>query len=354
MIRLRLGWGLFFICFIFSGPLRADFLIAPRYEYITGNQEELANRVLIKSKLNANAGYFGLYFEGFAEFENNKVEAENRRSPHRGYLQEGYVEFKYNSIYLRAGRQALRWSEMWVVPSLDIWTARRWNRLYFDPLSEQLVYPEGVSFSYATQSFSVDLVGVTSLAENTYPEPIEEIGQDQQDKSEASGGARVQFDLGGFHFSGIGAKLAKKYSYGVGANYAWDSAVPKLEWGGTRDETAEPVTEYFAAAGVDIFWDTWILTPQITVFDSQSIYYLSGQKKTDLHDFQFQGFVNPYNRDSFWSLSYSYNLTKNFSLGGFVQDYYGEAETLHWIYRQITGEGLVAGLRLELIGDWAF
>jgi hypothetical protein len=367
------GFAIFLTLTVFVGPSRADFSIAPRYEYIAGNGDELANRLLIKSKLSANFGYFGIYFDGFGEFDANKEEAEIRRSPNRGYLQEGYLEFKKDAIYIRVGRQAMRWSDMWIVPSLDIWTARRWNRLYFDPVSEQLIHSTGLNFSYATQSFSLDLVGIADLAQSTYPEPLPET-LDVRIPGETSGGARIQFDVSGFHFSTLGAKQQKKYYYGLAGNYAFDSVVPKFEAGMSHDTTeAEPGTvtstteqqdQYFGSVGLDLFLGNWVLTPQVTVYDFgdlnqknndyRSVYYISGQRKVEPHDFQFMGFVNTTNQDAFWSLTYSYNLTNYFSLSGFVQEYYGEEGTLHWLYRQITGPGLVAGLRLELVGDGAF
>ncbi|MBC7369937.1 MAG: hypothetical protein H7326_00120 [Bdellovibrionaceae bacterium] len=88
--------------------------------------------------------------------------------------------------------------------------------------------------------------------------------------------------------------------------------------------------------------------------DPMQIYHASAQWKAEPHDFQLMGFTNPINKDYFWSVSYSYNLNRYFTAGGFIQEYYGEIGTLHWLYRQITGEGLVAGVRLELNIDWAF
>jgi len=352
----KVGLGFLAVLTLFSGKSWADFSLAPRYEYITGNGEEMANRILLKSKLNFSRGSFALYVDGFGEFDNaNKTEYEIRRSPHRGYLQEAYVEFKSNAIYVRAGRQAMRWSEMWVVPSLDIWTARRWNRMYLDPLSEQLVHPTGVSFTYAKQNFSIDLVGITNLAENSYPLPMPPPAAPEE--NEVNAGARIQADFKSFHFSGIAAKQEKKYIYGMGANYAFDSAVPKIELGRQEDTSAVPVARAemtFAAAGVDVFLGNWIFTPQVTVSELMSIYYVSAQWKVEPHDFQVMGFTNPDNKDYFWSLNYSYNLNRYFSVGGFLQEYYGENGTLHWIYRQITGDGVVAGLRLEMNSDWAF
>lgn len=350
---------------LFAAHGRADFSLTPRYEYITANSYEFANRLLLKSKLNFTHGDFGFYLDGFGEFDANKAQSEIRRSPPRGYLQEAYGEYKKDAIYIRAGRQALRWSEMWVVPSLDIWTARRWNRLYIDPLSEQLVHPTGLSLTYAVQDFSVDVVGITNLAENTYPEPVPSASPPKSDETNA--GLRLQYDIKGFHFSGLAAKQEKKLLYGLSANYAFESAVPKLEVGLRRDTAVNPTfgrrDESFAALGLDLFLGSWVITPQVTVFDygelrqasgeKMSILYTSVQWKVEPHDFQAMGFVNPTNKDSFWSLSYSYNVNSYFSAGGFLQEYYGENQSLHWLYRDMT-RGVVAGLRLEFSSDWAF
>lgn len=346
---------------------RADVSLSPRYEYIAGQDFELADRLIIPGKLNWTQGSFGIYLEAFAEFDANRTESEIRRSPNRGYLQEGYLEYKNGPIYFRVGQQALRWSEMWIVPSLDIWTGHRWNRLFFDPLAEQLVHPIGASFSYATQSFSLDAVGITQLAESTYPEPLPETISTGPTNS-PNGGLRVQSDGKGFHFTEMAAKQNLQYIYGLGVNYAFDSFVPKLEFGLLDDHSVTLIYGkeflHLASFGVDVFWGNWTFVPQVSFFDFttvpgynnqvQSAFYISGQYKVDPHDFQAQAYFNSVTKDSFWSLSYSYNLTNHYSLGGFVQEYYGEDGGLYTIYREITSNGAVAGLRFEATGDLPF
>jgi len=367
-VILRRSWlVLVLFLLLFTKNSLADFTLTPRYDYITSQDEELANRLMVNSKLSASAGYFGIYVDGFGEFDADKDQAEIRHAPNRGYLQEAYLEFKMNSIYIRLGQQAMRWSEMWVVPSLDIWTGRRWNRLYYDPVPEQLAHSTGASFSYATQGFTLDLVGITNLAQNTYPEPLPET-MDSYYPNESSGGARMQFDVAGFHFGGLAAKQQKKYVYGISGNYAFDSAVPKFEAGMSDDRSDILITgreyEYFGSFGVDLFFGNWVFTPQLTLFDFgdlnqrdndyESVYYISGQRKVDPHDFEFMGFVNTTTQESFWNMSYAYSLTNYFTLGGFVQQYYGPYDTLTGLFRDIAGPGLIAGFRLEILGNLPF
>ncbi len=359
---MREGIVLFFV--LFSLGARADFSLAPRYEYISGNTE-LANRLILKSKFNANAGPFGIYLEGFGDFDGATEAAAIRRSSNQGYLQEGYVEFKLDSIYIRVGRQAMRWSESWSIPSLDVWTGRRLNRLFFDPLSEQLTHSFGMSFSYASQSFGLDLVAVNELAEFIYPEPYPRTLATNED-NDNSFGARIKFDLGGFGFSAMAAQVLKKGSYGMSANYAFEKFVPKFEFGGSHDETPGLITnqdEYFSTFGCDIFLGSVILLPQITVFDFgnlrnrnndyQSAYYLSMQWNPNKHDLQTQVFFNTTMQDSYASLSYGYNLTDYFTMSGFVQNYEGSDGSLYKSYKDMTG-GFVAGVRFEFTGNLAF
>ncbi len=120
-------------------------------------------------------------------------------------LQEAYLEYKQESYFIRVGRQALRWSESWTLPSLDIWTGRRFNRLYFDPLADQLTHSTGATFSYAQDTFSVELVSFWDLAETFFPEPIPEVTP----KKETSFGGRVKWSLR-IWFLGFGCEGFKK------------------------------------------------------------------------------------------------------------------------------------------------
>ncbi|KHD89238.1 MAG: hypothetical protein OM95_05350 [Bdellovibrio sp. ArHS] len=351
-------FGFLLILLLNSAAAMADLTVAPRYEYIQGKDEELANRLLVKGKLNSTLGPFGVFVEGFGELEGNEDQAYVRRSPSHGYLQEAYFEFNLDSFYVRVGRQALRWSESWTVPSLDVWTGRRWNRLFFDPLADQLTHSTGVVFSYARESYSFELVGVGELAKSSYPVPVE--GPSVEENT--SFGGRVKWNWGNFAFSALSAQISKTDHYGLTGNYAFENAVPKFEVGliHDREALANQQDRKFATLGCDIFWGNWILltqasqyeTVQITGIETETSYYLSGQWNPNRHDIQFQAFYIPASESRFGSFSYGYNLTDYFTVSGFVQNYAGGRD-LYQIYEEITG-GTVVGLRLELSGNLAF
>jgi hypothetical protein len=346
---------------------RADLTLSSRYEYIGGeNKEEMANRLLLHSKLNAEAGHFKVFAEGFGDFDSAQ-NAEERRSPHRGYLQETYLEVKAGSSYFRLGQQAMRWSDSWVVPSLDVWTGRRYNRLFFDPFADQLTHSQGASYSYESESFGLDLVGISKLAETYYPEPLPETMTPDEHDYQTGYGARVKINGKGVAMTALAARVGMKNVYGMTANYAFEKAVPKIELGGSRDNsaTADPdyADEYFGSLGCDLFLGNFVLLPMVTFYDSgkfstnthdyKALYYVSMVWNPNRHDLQAQVYYNSINQDAFASLSYGYNITDWFTLTGFVQYYEGSEDTLFAIYKNMTG-GSVAGIRFEVTGNLPF
>lgn len=349
------------LLFLSSFAARADLTGAARYEYIRGTEEELAHRAILKSKLNYSLGPFSLYVEGFGEAEGNEDQRVVRRaSTFEAYLQEAYFEFKLDSFYLRVGRQALRWSESWTLPSLDVWTGRRYNRLFFDLLQDQLTHPTGISASYARDAWSLDFVGVGDVAPSYYPIPIPE----EKTEKNTSFGGRVKADVAGFNVSLMSAQVLKKYFNGASVNYAFESMVPKFEIGSVRNGALPaPLNEdlYFGTLGVDLFLGNWIVLPQVSSYQSYSdigqkenklTYYLSTQWNPDRHDLQFQFFRNDTDQDMFGSVIYGYNLTDSITVAGFVQNYQGN-RGLYQYYEEITG-GWAFGLRLELTGNLTF
>lgn len=350
---------LFALISFFAIQVSAELILAPRYEYIRGHEDEMANRFILKSKLNYSQEMFSFYAEGFGEFEANEDQSFIRRSPTRGYLQEAYLEVKKDSFYIRAGLQPIRWSEMWSLPSLDIWSGRRFNRLFFDPYADQLTHSTGVLFSYARQSWSLDLVAIAELAEYTVPVPIPA----QKRSEDMSAGARFKFDVKGFSFSTLAAQLDKKNYFGATGNYAFDQAVPKIEVGYAQDveKTATSKDQVFATAGLDLFLGNWVVLPQISTFDVQDLsgydkqttVYLSAQWNPNRHDLFFQIFQNIEREDIFASASYGYNITDYFTTSVFVQSYAGKLPGLYNYYEEITG-GTVAGVRFEFTKELSF
>lgn len=338
----------------------ADIVVVPKYEYIQNKNSTLASRELAKLKVNYLGGPFGFYLEGFAEAENQSNQRELRRVPSRAYLQEGYLEAKYKNFYVRAGVQAQRWSEMWVTPSLDVWTGRRWNRLFFDPLAEQLTHPSGVLGSYAGEVLSVDILLADHSGENIYPSPLPETAPILR-RQDLYGGIRVKGSLGGFGFSVVGAQSEFQDLMGVSGNYVFSQWLPKIEFGSVVKKN-DPVLLYererdtFVAFGADLFFGSWTFQPQATFFNfvsadsngpqGQSLYYFSGTYTRNKLDFQMQGTWNPKTKDSFGSLLMGWNWSKTFNSSLFVQNYVGEGTALTKVYQEIS-QGWVVGLRIE-------
>lgn len=355
---MRLGWVLLIL--VTSLAARADLTGAARYEYIRGPENELANRFILKSKFNYSLGPFGLFVEGFGEVEGNEDQKFIRRSESQAYLQEAYFEFKLDSFYLRVGRQAIRWSESWTLPSLDVWTGRRYNRLFFDPLSDQFTHPTGISASYAIDAFSLEFVGIGDVAPNYYPVPLP---QESVEKNTSFGG-RVKADVAGFGLSAITAQVLKKNYYGAAANYAFEKAVPKFELGSITDNSQSVAVKkdhLFSTMGCDLFLGNWVVLPQISAFEvtnsnakteNQVSYYLSTQWNPNRHDLQLQFYRNDTAKDMFGNVSYGYNVTDYMTVLGFVQNYEGQ-QGLYQVFEELTG-GWAFGARVELTGNLAF
>lgn len=336
-------------------------ILTPRFESLHG-KESLGQRALLKIKSSGQAEPYAFYIEGFGEFESDEARRDERRIGDGFFLQEAYLEFKIESLYVRAGKQAMRWSEMWVLPSLDIWTGRRWNRLLYDPQTEQFDHSGGVSFSWASEGLSVDAALLTEVARSRYPEPLPEF-LDGKDEEKASGGLRLKFDLAGVGTSLVVGKANWAETVGAGFNYAFETFVPKLEIGETTTKTVfaiPPQKQTFATMGADIFFGELTFQPQATFFQvkdsflgdtdqQQSLFYLGATWAHDKHDIQAQTFTNTETKDFFLNVFYGYNFKNWIQLGGFVQNYQGPATSLFGLYEQMTG-GWVYGVRIELNG----
>lgn len=336
----RLGVCAVLFLFFWLAPRfsHAELILAPRYEYI-GGKYELANRLQLKSKLSWSYKDFSFYAEAFGETDGAASARKYGRTTNRGYLQEVFLEYKWKSFYVRVGKQAMRWSESWSLPSLDLWTGRKFNRLFFDDFPNQLNHSSGILTSYASKNFSVDLVGVTDVAENEFPSAYPYTPPPKKN----SWGGRAKWNLKGFGLTALAARINEKNSVGGGLNYAFESFVPKVEYGTLQERSV------FSTLGCDFFLGNWILLPQVTFADGSSTYYTSLQWNPNKHDLQAQVFVNPQTKDSFASLSYAYNWTDHLSTAAFVQQYEGSQPGLYSIYKDIVGgTGLASGVRAEL------
>lgn len=339
------------ILFLFFPALAlAEVTVNPRYDYFQGQSEELANRLVLSASLAEEKGPFKIFFEGFGDFETNEDQRFLRRSPMRGYLQEAYIEFNFEAFYLRAGKQAMRWSESWVLPSLDIWSGRKFNRLYFDPFKDQLNHSSGLSLSYAGTSYSLDIALVGEYAETQLPYPFPEKTQEAQ--GELSYGLRFKSQVWSADYSLIAAKVPESEVFGLGLNYAFNDWVPKFEIGTQQSNGKDRGS--FLTLGADLFLGDWILVFQGTQLQDksriseqdQTLLYGSLQWRVEKHEVNLQTYINITLKDRFLSASYGYQVHPLVNLSGFIQNYGGE-QGLYAVYQELTQETVV-GVRAEL------
>ncbi len=346
------------IAFIFlQSPMsEAGFLLTPKGEIVSG-REVLARRGSLKAKADAKSKRWGVLFEGFAEYD-AADSITRRRSPAKGYLNEAYVEYQRGSFFLKAGKQSLRWSEMWIVPSLDVWTSRRYNRLYWDSFSDQMEHSTGVSATIAGEIWSWDFALMPLVSADQFPEPIPEY---TIKNPPTSFGVRFKFTPEQIGIALIGAQKDYETWIGVQPSLAFDSFVMKGEWGlvnhSEKDLLAPDREKNFISVGADIFLDQLTITPQATVSrvnelgggtdTTESLMYLGLAWLKGKHDVQAQVFTASLLKEGFASFSYGYSWTDHLVLTGFVQSYDGQVGSLHRIYKELVG-GTTVGARIEV------
>lgn len=353
----RILWA-FIASLMMNSLALAEWNWTPRLENF---QSETMNnqRLLIKNTLNVDLNWVRLYAESFAEQNVNSTFAEELRSPPKGYLLEAYMEFHWGDFFVKVGRQAVRWSEMWATPSLDIFTGHRFNRAFLDPLSEQITHSTGLLVSYAGRSFSFDAYSLWQGAETIYPEPFFE--KEPVVRSSIEGGLRGKYDFKGNQFSAVFASLEKSYVYGAGWSYAFENFVPKLEfgertWENIEDRPFQPTVVDFGSGGMDIFLDRWMLIPQVTIaYDDwnkrvTNLYYGNISWIGDHNEFALQGSLYDPLLGQFVHLGYTYKPSGLWMLQAFWQNYDGSFDSIYGAYRKSLGSSVV-GLRLQMDYD---
>lgn len=324
---------------------RIEGALAPR---AAEGQRSLVQRGFLKGTGQVSGDSWRVFSEGFVEADLASERARLRRAENTLALQEFYGELKHEAWSVRAGRQAVRWSESWVLPSLDFWTGRRWNRLFLDPLSEQLTHPTGALFSYSTPAFEASLFGALRPAESYFPEPLE-----ARVKSEdLQLGARIKGRVAGFDWSVAGAELRSHQSIGGSLSYAFDTLVPKLEVGSTSEQ------ERFATLGLDGFPDlsgllgeSWALSflPQVTLESGdRQLLYVPLRLSSSRHAIElsvYRGLRG--SGDRLFSALYRFSALGALDISAYVQDYRGSPETLFGLLESVAG-GTVVGMRIEM------
>ncbi|MCM2321765.1 MAG: hypothetical protein NDJ90_00715 [Oligoflexia bacterium] len=352
-----------------------ELALHPRLESIwsAASESSHSQRGVLKAEGRWSWGAFQVFGEGFVEGDLAKTPALQRRSRSSAILQELYGEFKLKDgdLILRAGLQAVRWSDGWVLPSLDLWTARRYNRLFLDPTSEQLVHPAGVLLIWNSAALSSELSAFVNVkpAEDRLPEPLPE-------KLEEKGpafGFRAKTRLGGFDLTAVGALTrepgsadvtggaadGRRLQLGASVNYALDAWVPRLELG-TRGER-----EFYGSFGADFFpsadglgdgsWSLSLL-PQLTTWrtgsESRQLGYLALRLSNEANAWELQGYRELADTgDQFLSLLYkrAFRAPAELEASVFAQNYDGPPQSLFGIYEELLG-GYAVGIRLEAHG----
>lgn len=325
------------------------------------SENQNSHHLLVKMDYQIQLGRFRFYGDGFFDGAILTNEEFARRSISRGTHQELYIEYQATPAwFFRVGTQAMRWSEMWTLPSVDIWTGRRYERYFVDPTAEQLSHSTGARLSYAGALWSWDLVLVPRLAVTTYPEPLP-VNNEIENES-VSYGAKLSYENSGYKGSLLLAKRQSETWAGLAGNYAFESWVPKFELGVQKVPANQFVgekTEVFGSFGADLFIESFVLTPQLALFDFgdlkndrgnyQSAYFLGVSRQTSDFDFQMQLFRNSTYQDDFYSLYLGWFVREDVTLGGFVQYYNGEDNmSLYDVMKdQLGNNGTLVGIRIE-------
>jgi len=308
--------------------------------------------------MNLEGNQSRIFLESFFEKTTNEYYAQELRSPSSGYLQEAYYEYRSGEFFLKVGKQALRWSETWSLPSLDVFTGRRYNRGFLDPMTEQFSHSTGLLLSHTGPRLSLDAYSLWLGPETTYPEPL--TPQDRIQRGAMEGGLRGKVDLNGHQMSAMIAHLESSFVYGGTWSYAFETVVPKIElgkrtWYHSNDRTFQPKVIDFGTLGFDLFFDRWLFTPQISLIQDDLTkgpsknYFSSVSWIGNRHEFLFQGLLNEPYVGQFAHFAYTYKANSWCLFNFFWQNYDGINNSIYGSLRDTLGSSVIGG-RMQF--DW--
>ncbi len=375
-MRLAAAFGAWFLLsgspvLAADSPLAYEFETVPRLEVWQGERavmREIYGRLAFDASKQFGRTSLRTRTEGFATYdfaEEDRRPIGNpdlRKSRNESDLTELWFDATFESVGIRIGRQPIRWSQSWTLPSLDIFTGRRSNRLFMDPLIDQLTHPDAIrltkSFPLGERTIELEMVRLLQSAPNRYAEPI--VNQDRVDHDVTASKISTRFgslDVG-LIYSNTGKGLAQGSSAGWFGSYAFEKFVAKFE-AGTASRSAR-----FAMLGLDWFLNSWLIGPQVTVFtdpllstrDGIALAYLPVRYSENRWTFEFdylQSFGAPdAARNRFVSIRAGREVADALVLSFAVQDYRGDALGLLGQGERLTS-GTIAGMRLEYTGGWA-
>lgn len=316
-----------------------------RVEYFQGH-EPLAARALIKPTLETQLGRFRFFGEGFLEADAfEKIPYAGDQRAHL-VLQEAYAEMDLAPLTFRVGLQAVRWSDSWSLPSLDFWTARRSDRYFLDPLSEQLKHPLGALVRFALSEVELEAFASGRRPVDSVPNPFGTA--EARTPWEPEGGLRAKFRVQGWDFTPVYAYLGESHHTGFSLSYALQSVVPKFEVG-RNDRGA-----FFVVGGADLFVGAWTLLPQVTLYRLletvalKPVLYFPIRYENGRNAFEAQ-LLSVGGQERFWGAEYRRSLNDTLTASFILQDYLGSASVPGPIssFNTLVSGGVIAGLRLS-------
>jgi hypothetical protein len=284
-----------------------------------------------------------------------------RKSRDESDLNEAWIDLTHDSLGLRIGRQPIRWSQSWTLPSLDLFSGRRFNRLFLDPLLDQLTHPDAFRITKSGKifehAFDLDLVRVYRSAPFRFAQPV--ANREREDFHETA--IRTSTKIGLLDIAIVGShkfepRLAKdEIISGLQSSYAFDDFVLKAEVGSSDRDAL------FFMIGSDYFLDECFLGPQLTIYrdplllasTGEAIAYIPLRYTKEKWTFEFdilKGFgTTTSQKDLYSSVRIAYEFTSGVSAAVGAQTYRGEAGRLLGQAQSLTEERAI-GFRLEYIG----
>ncbi|MDZ4083346.1 MAG: hypothetical protein U1E10_10445 [Bdellovibrionales bacterium] len=284
-----------------------------------------------------------------------------RKSREEADLNEAWIDVTHDSLGIRIGRQPIRWSQSWTLPSLDLFSGRRFNRLFLDPLLDQLTHPDAIRISksgkVSDHPYDLDFVRVLKSAPFRFASPV--TNREREDLHETALRASTKFGL--LDLAVIGShKLEPRagkdeITSGAQGSYAFDDFVLKSEFGNSDRDAL------FFTLGSDWFLDEWFIGPQVTVYrdallmasTGEAVAYLPIRYSKEKWTFELDvlkgfGAATSY-KDLYSSFRIAYEITTGFSASIAAQTYQGEAGRLLGQAQSLTDERTI-GVRLEYTG----
>ena len=331
--------------------LAADFHLSweGRGEAIsTSTRDAEALRASNTVKADLSVGSWRAYTEAFAEADATDA-ALVRKSDRSAWVQEAYIESKSENLFVRAGLQSLRWSESWSIPSIDFFTARRWNRLFFDPTENQYINPAGIRITFASPSLEVESFTGFSPAVDQLPQPL----PDTKRETGFEHGLRGKVRVAGFDASVVYAYRSAIHNVGASLSFATEHFVPKIE------AAYRKKNENFVTFGLDSFFGNWSFLPQFSVFRSPTFnqskreYQVFAPLRWNLGKNAIEGqyFSNLQNEDRWIHLLVSRDLGTHHRVSAFVQKYSGRQGELFGLFQNMTFDAWLGGLRYQAFVD---